>query len=226
MQTRFLAGDFLKAGQKLGRGIFGIPFPGIWKDGGKHDALIVGESAGFHPIARARGGLDPVDAVAHFDDIGVEFENAAFGKEELHPKCIVSFQPLAHPRTPLPEKKGAGALHGDGGGAARVLAGALAALARELDLPPIESVMLKEALIFGHPGRLEKIARHLPDISPFVETLLGMPAIKSRFDLAQEHQRRHRRIDPPDSGDLKNRREERGDEHAKRRPNPGPPPGG
>jgi hypothetical protein len=215
VEAGFLPQDFLASAREPGGGRARIPFSGVGEEGSEHCALVAGESAGIHAIVSVSRGFDAVNAVPHFDDIGVEFENALFGKEQLHPDCVIGFEPLSHPGTALPEEQGSRALHRDGGSASRIISRAFAALARHLNFAPVEPMMLEKSLVFSDAHELQEITGHLADIPPLIQTLRGMLAGQPGFRLAQEHQRRHRGIHPADARDFENWRYQSQGEKAK-----------
>jgi len=113
------------------------------------------------------GGSGPVEPRTKFDMIEVEFENALFPEQDLHPERVVGFKHFTDPGPALPEKDGAGALHGDGGGAANVCSAFPRAgngLAQGVE---IKSMMVEEILIFRGPDVVNEWPGDLVQGNPF-----------------------------------------------------------
>src|SRR3989442_1459191 len=96
--------------------------------------------------------FDSVYTVAEFNDVQVSFQDAAFVPERLQKHGEISFQGFAKPVPIRPQKQILDGLLRQGAGTAQSIA-IFVIVDRALDGSPVETMMLKEVLIFRRNHR-------------------------------------------------------------------------
>lgn len=174
----------------------GVAFEGGGEDGGEACGWFAAEGSGGGGVPGAGGGLRAIDAWAPLDDVEVELEDALLAEDEFGDGDEGGFSAFAQDGAAGAEEEVFDELLGEGGGSAgassfHVFGGV------DLDLAPVEAVVLVETAVFrGDDGVLE-IGRDLAEgneggvltirlvVNPGLEAALDLNGGGGRVDKAR-----------------------------------------
>ena len=160
--------------------------------GGDEGGLPRTEMLGAAMVVVLRGGLGPVDARPHLDDVEIDLHDALLAPECLDQEGVIGLQPFPHPGALGPAEHVLGRLLRDGAAAAMARA-ALALLHHNVQRDDVEAVVSEEVVVLRRDGRLVHVGRNLLDGLPFL--LDGIPELH----LADDHQGRDGRVYPSEN---------------------------
>ena len=173
----------------------GPPLQGSRQNRGEPCRLLPADIPGCCSVVVTTGRLRAINTRSPFDHIEVNLENALFAEDEFGHRYQCDLCALAEDRAACSEEQVFYELLRNGGSSARALAFHIF-LGSDLDLVPIEAVVLVEARILRGDHSVLKIGRDLAErneCGPFAIRRVVYPGLRATLDV----QSGGRRIDPP-----------------------------
>ena len=175
-----------------------------WQNRSQARGLLAAQVAGVGAVVVMRCSLGAIDAGAPFDHVEIKLQNAALAKNKFCDWHERKFCSLAQERAAGSKEEVFYKLLRDGGGSTGAAALEVA-LGRDLDLVPVEAVVLVEALVFGGDYGVLKFGRDLVEGDKCV-ALVVMPKVNPGLQMALNVHGGGRWVDPA-GGDERERAE-------------------
>ena len=172
----------------------GVAMERGWQNRSQSRCLLPADAACRGSVVGAARRLGAVDAGAPFDQVEIKLENALLAEDHLSHRHQGELRTLAQERSAGSEEEILDELLREGRTSAA--AAAFHVLLRgEVDLVPVEAVMLVEASILGCDDRVLEVGRDLAEGNKAIALPVGR-AVDQRLDAALDVHRGRRRIDP------------------------------
>src|SRR5579875_353988 len=164
------------------------------KNRGQTRGLLAVEVAGIRAVVVMRCCFGSVYARTPFDDVEIKLQNAVLAEDEFCYRDKRELRAFAQERSSRSEEEIFYKLLGDGGGAAGAAAVEIV-IGCDLDLMPVEAMVLVEAGVLGGHGGVLQIGRDLAEGDERIALVIGL-AVNPGLQAALEVHGGGWRVDP------------------------------
>jgi len=182
---------------------------GCRQNRGQPSRLLSADISRCSPVVVTRRRFRTIDSRAPFDHVQVNLQNAPLAEDEFGHRYKCDLRTLAKQRSARSEKQVFYKLLGDGGSPARATSFQIV-IGSDLDLMPIESVVLVKARVFSCDHSMLELGRDLAEGNESV-TFMIRRVVNPRLQAALDVHRGCRRVNP--TGSDKSQSSERPNKH-------------